>query len=519
MSKGENIFKRKDGRWEARYVKGYELSGKIKYGFCYGKTYREAKEKFTRAKPALLSGKPTPVTNSRHRFAWFCDQWFESSQSRFKESTCVKYKTILDKHIKPKQGGCFPLGFHDALIERFTNELLFEEELAPKTVKDILVVLRSILDYTAKRFPETFPRVDIVYPKEGRKEMRVLTREEQSTFLLAIALVGVRLVGLQVFTVLSGSMEPNYHVGSLIYVKSVDYKELEPGDVITFMLDEDTVATHRITEVLPDKTDGEALRFRTKGDANDAEDGSLVHYKNIIGSPLLTIPYLGYFAHYIQNPPGTYVAISVGALLLLLVFLPDLFSSDDNQYEDARAGREAESLLGDVQTIIEEQKTAASPAAAEEAPAPESPAPELPLAEIEGYDYVGVLSIPKLELELPVMAQWDYERLKIAPCCHFGSSRTDDLVIAAHNYKKHFGSLYLLEAGDQLRFTEMDGTDNLYEVTGVDTLSPTEVDAVQNSGHDLVLYTCTYSGQERVTAFCDRVEDTPLGAAEELEAE
>lgn len=129
--------------------------------------------------------------------------------------------------------------------------------------------------------------------------------------ILAVALVGVRLVGLQVFTVLSGSMEPTYHVGSLIYVKDVDYKELEAGDVITFMLDEDTVATHRITEVVPDEEEPDTLRYRTKGDANDAEDGKLVHYKNVIGSPVFTIPYLGYFADYIQNPPGTYVAISV----------------------------------------------------------------------------------------------------------------------------------------------------------------------------------------------------------------
>lgn len=151
--------------------------------------------------------------------------------------------------------------------------------------------------------------------------------------LLAVALVGVRLIGFQVFTVLSGSMEPTYHVGSLIYVKDVDYRELEAGDVITFMLDEDTVATHRITEVVPDENDPETLRYRTKGDANDAEDGNLVHYKNVIGSPVFTIPYLGYFADYIQNPPGTYVAISVGAVLLLLVFLPDLFSSDDKGKE------------------------------------------------------------------------------------------------------------------------------------------------------------------------------------------
>lgn len=183
MAKGENIFKRKDGRWEARYIKGYELSGKIKYGFCYGKTYKEAKEKVTRAKAALVSGKPAPVSNTRHRFAYFCDEWFESGKNRFKESTCVKYKTILEKHIKPRLGGCFPLAFNDGLIEQFANELLFEEELAPKTVKDILVVLRSILNYTAKLFPDTFPKVDIVYPKESKKEMRVLTREEQTLFV------------------------------------------------------------------------------------------------------------------------------------------------------------------------------------------------------------------------------------------------------------------------------------------------------------------------------------------------
>lgn len=147
--------------------------------------------------------------------------------------------------------------------------------------------------------------------------------------ILALLLVGVRLMGLQVFTVLSGSMEPTYHVGSLIYVKKVDPMELKSDDVITFMLDEETVATHRIVEVVPDDTDSTVVRFRTKGDANDAEDGSLVHYKNVIGTPVFTIPKLGYLANYIQNPPGTYIAISTGAILLLLVFLPDLFGSDD----------------------------------------------------------------------------------------------------------------------------------------------------------------------------------------------
>ena len=151
--------------------------------------------------------------------------------------------------------------------------------------------------------------------------------------ILALALAGARFVGMQVFTVLSGSMEPVYHVGSLIYVKEVDPYELEAGDVITYMLSEDTVSTHRIVGVVPDEDDPAVVRFRTKGDANDAEDGTLVHYKNVIGSPVFTIPMLGYVANYIQNPPGTYIAISGGAILMLLVFLPDLFDSEEPKEE------------------------------------------------------------------------------------------------------------------------------------------------------------------------------------------
>lgn len=159
--------------------------------------------------------------------------------------------------------------------------------------------------------------------------------------LLAIALVGVRLVGLQIFTVLSGSMEPAYHTGSLIYVKDIDPAEINAGQVITFMLNENTVATHRVVEVIPDEEDASVLRFKTKGDANNTVDGSLVHYKNVIGTPVFTIPYLGYIANYIQKPPGLYIAISVGAIILLLVFLPDLFVEEEKKEKDDQ-GKEAE---------------------------------------------------------------------------------------------------------------------------------------------------------------------------------
>lgn len=157
--------------------------------------------------------------------------------------------------------------------------------------------------------------------------------------LLAFMLVGVRLMGIQVYTILSGSMEPTYQTGSLIYVKNVDPFELNEGDVITFMLDEDTLATHRIVEVVPDENDSSVVRFKTKGDANNAVDGALVHYKNVVGSPIFTIPKMGYFANYIQNPPGKYLAISAGAILMMLVFIPDLFEKDDNQPKNKRKKR------------------------------------------------------------------------------------------------------------------------------------------------------------------------------------
>ena len=158
--------------------------------------------------------------------------------------------------------------------------------------------------------------------------------------ILALLLAGARLMGMQVFTVLSGSMEPTYHTGSLIYVKKIDTADIQPGTVITFMLDEDTVATHRVVAVVPDEEDPSVVRFRTKGDANDAEDGSLVHYKNVIGTPIFTIPGLGYVANYIQHPPGTYVSVSVGAVLLLLVFLPDVLAPEKGKKAGKRTASE-----------------------------------------------------------------------------------------------------------------------------------------------------------------------------------
>ena len=139
MSKGENIFRRRDGRWEARYSKGRELSEKIKYGYCYGKTYREAKEKAEKCKAALASGNPLPTSRTPILFSAYCMGWLHAKKSKAKESTYIKYSTVVEKHIIPKLGDCCPLGFTTELMDDFIRELQFEDELAPRIAMEKLL--------------------------------------------------------------------------------------------------------------------------------------------------------------------------------------------------------------------------------------------------------------------------------------------------------------------------------------------------------------------------------------------
>ena len=188
------------------------------------------------------------------------------------------------------------------------------------------------------------------------------------------------------------------------------------------------------------------------------------------------------------------VCIVLGVLLMLAA--GGLYAY--NRYEDAHAGAEAQTVVQDLEEkVVEKTETAA-------ASTPEEMTAELPSVFVDGNDYVGVLTIPALDLRLPVMQDWSYPKLKIAPCRQYGSSRTNDLVIAAHNYETHFGKIGTLAVGDEVRFTDMDGIDNYYSVQKVEVHDPTDVDAVKNSGYDLVLYTCTYGGKTRIVVFCDR---------------
>ena len=143
--------------------------------------------------------------------------------------------------------------------------------------------------------------------------------------LCAIFLMGSRILGYRVFNIISGSMEPKYSVGDLIYVKAVDVNTIQVGDDITFILNEDlVVATHRVVRI-----DAEKQHFYTKGLANEIEDNDPVHFKNVIGVPQFSIPKLGYVSNFIQHPPGMYITIGIGVLLILIVFLPDMLKKKE----------------------------------------------------------------------------------------------------------------------------------------------------------------------------------------------
>ena len=148
--------------------------------------------------------------------------------------------------------------------------------------------------------------------------------------LCAVFLMGSRVMGYQCFTVISGSMEPKYSVGDLIYVKKVDANTIQVGDDITFILNEDlVVATHRVVRI-----DAENQRLYTKGLANEIEDSDPVHFNNVIGVPKFAIPKLGYVSDFVQNPPGMYITIAIGAVLILAVFLPDMIGKKKKEEED-----------------------------------------------------------------------------------------------------------------------------------------------------------------------------------------
>ena len=210
--------------------------------------------------------------------------------------------------------------------------------------------------------------------------------------------------------------------------------------------------------------------------------------------------------------------LTLGMLMLLAAaILTSLNFIEDGQAGEA-AGNALEQLLLAERDARDAARRASSDTVSEELPAADSggltldpvylndntstPEGEMPVIEIDGYDYIGVLQILSLDLTLPVISDWSYPALQIAPCRYEGSAYDGGLVIAGHNFDSHFGNLSRLEPGDEIRFVDLSGHTFTYAVAETEVLDATSIDQMVNGGWDLTLFTCTLSGETRFTVRC-----------------
>ena len=202
------------------------------------------------------------------------------------------------------------------------------------------------------------------------------------------------------------------------------------------------------------------------------------------------------------------VLMVIGALLILGA----LGLMAYNQWDASRADKASQEALGKLEetlteTITEQQ---ADSSAAALAPQPElDPEQEMTEAEVDGWNYIGYLSIPSAGLQLPIMSEWSYPGLKIAPGRYSGTTYADNLVLCGHNYAKHFSPIKWLELGTAVYFTDMDGLRWSYEVSSVETLQPTQIEKMTTKTEDtedwdLTLFTCTTGGSARYAVRCVR---------------
>lgn len=206
--------------------------------------------------------------------------------------------------------------------------------------------------------------------------------------------------------------------------------------------------------------------------------------------------------------------IALGLLLIAAALCLGLY----NLREDKQAEESAADTLQQMLEVLSAEPAQTLPGETEPA-IPEDPGEveipdyildpnrQMPVENINGYDYIGMLEIPSLDLLLPVMADWDYSRLQVAPCRYSGTPYLENMVIAAHNYPSHFGNLYTLSEGDEITFTDMDRNVFTYFVVAVETLQPTAVEEMTAGEYDLSLFTCTVGGNYRVTVRCDLAEE------------
>ena len=178
-----------------------------------------------------------------------------------------------------------------------------------------------------------------------------------------------------------------------------------------------------------------------------------------------------------------------------------------NQWDNDRAQKAAAEVLDQLEMTLDEQQSRPQLLVPTE---PDNTDREMTVTAIDGWDYIGYLSIPSIGLALPVMSEWSYPGLKIAPGRYAGSVFTDDLVICGHNYARHFSPIKRLAEGTEVQFVDMDGREWDYTVSRVEILQPTQIEEMvgktSDDDWDLTLFTCTTGGSARCAVRCVRAE-------------
>lgn len=196
------------------------------------------------------------------------------------------------------------------------------------------------------------------------------------------------------------------------------------------------------------------------------------------------------------------ILITIGLLLVAAALFLTIF----NLWDSARAEKAAKLAARQLKEASLKENLSAKPG---ELIIPDymlNPDMDMPAVEVDGYRYIGTISIPSLELELPVMEEWSDSKLRKAPCRYSGSAYLDNMVIAAHNYRNHFGRLKNIAMGEEVIFTDNDGNLFRYEAAEMETLGKYDVEEMTSGDWDLTLFTCTYGGKSRVTLRCLRIQ-------------
>lgn len=198
----------------------------------------------------------------------------------------------------------------------------------------------------------------------------------------------------------------------------------------------------------------------------------------------------------------------IGILLLVCALALNLY----NVYLDKRAEDKSEEVEKQLSELIEEKLSDEENLQDDVSDQPlyeRNPEMAMPVISVDGNDYIGTIEISELDLSLPVLSEWNYPNLNIAPCRYTGTIYMKNMVIAGHNYDSHFGKLKELEVGDSVKFTDTDGNQFFYEVSDLEVLEPTAIEDMKESGYDLTLFTCTYGGKTRYTVRCSLVKTQP----------